>query len=314
MSNFYLCNSAALQAGLSKSAFKVYSFLAISANSKTRSSFKAKETIAKSCKVSVSTVVRACRELCKKGMLEIRKRFWGNGKQTSNLYILLDNPQLRTSSTRPPKDKRSSALTDCTEMAKAPHGKSQTKPRLFKCESSAFHANLSPNELKIYSYISFRAGKDGQCLPSKKNIAADCGISVSTVFRAVKKLCQTGLLEVQSQTRMETCGNNGTSVNLYVLKDNTTDLPNEPLNISKKSAGNVNIKTSMIPFFLPFLTPSLMSLVTPQRTMSRNKVTLKQRKGYLISKLTKRNTVHILSKPAGCRKCPAKSIPTLDTG
>ena len=38
MESFYLCNSAALQANLSKSAFKVYSFLAMSANNQTRSS------------------------------------------------------------------------------------------------------------------------------------------------------------------------------------------------------------------------------------------------------------------------------------
>ena len=76
MGNFYLCSSIALQAALSKKAFKVYSFLAMGASNEDRSCFPSKETIAKKCKISLSTVVRATRELCEKGLIKIQKRFW----------------------------------------------------------------------------------------------------------------------------------------------------------------------------------------------------------------------------------------------
>ena len=111
MGNFYLCNSAALQAGLSKTAFKVYSFLAMGANNESRSCFPSKETIAKKCKISLSTVVRATRELCKKGLIKIQRRFWDKGHQTSNLYILLDNPQLGLGSEGPAEGNNPSSLS-----------------------------------------------------------------------------------------------------------------------------------------------------------------------------------------------------------
>ena len=101
MESFYLCNSAALQANLSKSAFKIYSFLSMSANSKTRDSYYKKSNIAALCHTSESTVVRAVRELCSKGLLEVKKRFKGKGQQTSNLYILLDGQQLHMEPTAP---------------------------------------------------------------------------------------------------------------------------------------------------------------------------------------------------------------------
>ena len=101
MENFYLCNSAVLQAKLSKSAFKVYSFLSMGANNTTRSCYHSKDTIAKKCGVSLSTVTRAIKDLCDKGLLEIKRRFREHGRQTTNLYILIDNPQLKLGAEQP---------------------------------------------------------------------------------------------------------------------------------------------------------------------------------------------------------------------
>jgi len=167
MENFYLCNSAALQADLSKSAFKVYSFLSMGANNKTRSCFHSKGTIAKQCSISASTVVRAIRELCEKGLLETQRRFRESGKQTSNRYTLIDNPQLKMGSTTSDKDEKEVPPLVSFRQDKESCESFQRKLRLFRCHSSVFYVNLSPNELKVYSYLTFRAGKDAQCLPSK---------------------------------------------------------------------------------------------------------------------------------------------------
>jgi DNA-binding MarR family transcriptional regulator len=307
MSSFYLCNSAALQAGLSKMAFKVYSFLSMGANNETRSCFHSKATIAKQCKISLSSVVRATRELCKKGLLEIQKRFFGKGHQTSNLYILLDTQQLNLGSTASNKGLKETMPLVCGKSFNDPVAEPQTKFRLFKCNSTVFLADLSPNELKVYSYLSFRAGKNSQCKPSKKEIASDCGISVSTATRAIRQLSDSGLISVQPQTRLEVNGNNGTSVNLYELKEIITDVTGEQPSVYNRASDYKSILISLIASLFDVLTPILMSWVTPQRTMSRIKVTLKQRKEEFISKVAKRILLQKHKIFAGRHICLAKS-------
>jgi DNA-binding MarR family transcriptional regulator len=299
LNSFYLCSSAALQT-LSKTAFKVYSFLCISANNLTRASFKSKNTIAKACKISLSSVVRATKELCEKGLLEIKKRFWKNGKQTSNLYILLDNTQIKISPITPQKHSNNNPTNNTTNRKNNSHA----PLRSFKCSATSFHMNLSASELKVYSYLSYRAGKDSRCMPSKKDIATDCNISVSTVTRSIKGLQAAGLISVAQQSRAETFSNNGTSVNLYILN------ANQPIESSRH---NIKIHPAFVlrkilfSYLLPFLTPSLMSWVTPQRTISRIKVTLKQRKNTIISKLTKWYRLHKYKKHARHFFSPAHS-------
>ena len=280
MGTFYMCSTAALEA-LSKTAFKVYSYLCLSANNFTRDSYKSKNTIAKACKISISSVVRATKELCEKGLLEIKKRFKENGRQTSNLYILLDCTQLKMGAEKPSKRPNSSTPSSNTEKAK---DGVQTDLRLFKCASIPFHAELSANELKVYSYLSFRAGKDGQCMPAKKDIAAGCGISVPTVSRAIRKLQHENLISVVPQTREKVFGNNGISVNIYIL--NTVQLT-EPPKQEKKHINVIILIKVLFSYLLPLLTPSHISLVIPQRTISRMKVTNNLRNKSIFSKLTK---------------------------
>lgn len=289
MEPFYLCNSAALQAGLTKSAFKVYSFLSMGANNKTHSCFHARATIAKQCGISISTVLRAIKELCDIGLLEVKRRFLAPGKQTTNLYILLDNLQLNIKPTKPHDGTNDvgSQINETTKITAS--ATSEGKLWTFKCYSSAFISKLSANELKIYSYLSYRAGIDGQCMPSKKEIANDCNVSIPTVTRALKRICKTGLIMIIPQTREKTCGNRGTSVNRYVLNSKLS---------STSAAENRHspIMTLLFYFLLVRLTPSPLSPVKPQRTISRMKFTLKQRKKYFLSKLTKWYKANIYPK------------------
>jgi len=245
--------------------------------------------------------------LCKKGLLEIQKRFFGKGHQTSNLYILLDTQQLNLGSTASNKGLKETMPLVCGKSFNDPVAEPQTKFRLFKCNSTVFLADLSPNELKVYSYLSFRAGKNSQCKPSKKEIASDCGISVSTATRAIRQLSDSGLISVQPQTRLEVNGNNGTSVNLYELKEIITDVTGEQPSVYNRASDYKSILISLIASLFDVLTPILMSWVTPQRTMSRIKVTLKQRKEEFISKVAKRILLQKHKIFAGRHICLAKS-------
>ena len=132
-----------------------------------------------------------------------------------------------------------------------------------------------------------------------KEIAVDCGVSISTVYRAVKKLTHEGLLDVIPQTRAKIFGNNGTSENLYVIKGQLSEPEGGMSDICNDKA-SVEDRTTDIDsasfVFLSKMTPSPLSPVTPHRTISRKKVTLKQRKKDLFSKLAKRYMLHIHSR------------------
>ena len=303
MSSFYLCSTEIFN--LKQSTAKVYSFLHMVKNNKSNASFYKRSNIAKMCGISESTVVRAIRELCQKGLLQVKKCFKENGRQTTNLYILMDEPQMEMpSETLAPPVKDADALV-ASSMEKITPAKPQKPIRLFPCSPAAFQIQLSPVELKIHHYLVYRAGKDQSCKPSKKEIAADCNVSLSTVFRAVKKLTACGLLEVHRLTRREKFGNNGTSVNLYVLK--------QPCAAPSALKISWQIKL-LLCAFLCRLTPSLMSWVTPLRTMSRTKVTLKQRKKEFSLQVVKGSKLHIVPKGAAFHRVPAKRCALINTG
>lgn len=233
--------------------------------------------------MSESTVIRAVRELCTKGLLEVKRRFLGKGRQTSNDYILIDNPQLTTDDFAPSQGQQDREHKEVDNVAQSD---TQDKLRLFKCSASAFQVKLSPSEMKVYAYLSFRAGKSGQCKPAKREIASDCGISMATVTRVLHRIQDSGLISIVPQTRQERYGNNGTSVNLYRLNVRPED--------SEYPAKHTAALWKVL-FFLLFarLTPSPMSRMTPHRTKSRRKVPLKQRKEYFISQLVKWYTAYI---------------------
>lgn len=67
--SYFLCNTTALQASLTKSTFTVYQYLAKSADNETRSCYKKGKTIAAKCGLSYRTVQRATKELAEKGLI-----------------------------------------------------------------------------------------------------------------------------------------------------------------------------------------------------------------------------------------------------
>lgn len=206
MEAFYLVNSEIFN--LPNSTALIYNFLSKVNNVLTEESHYGKKNIAKLCHVSKSTVVRAFRILRNKGLLEIRPRY-DHGRQTSNEYRLIKSPQLKL------------------DLKDQPKQDPPSRPRLFPCKLSTFPKKLSANEIKVYTYLSFRADKNDTCKPSKKEIAADCRISVSTVGRAIRALKESSLIEIFPQTRLDMFGNNGTSVNQYVLKKPVQGKPPE---------------------------------------------------------------------------------------
>lgn len=304
MSSFYLCSTELF--GLNKSTAKVYSFLHMVKNNQTNASYYKRSNIAKLCGISESTVIRAIRELCQKGLLLVKKCFKENGRQTTNRYILVDEPQTKMPSEGTAPGETVPDVSADSPTEKAAPAKSQRPIRLFPCSPVSFRIKLSPVELKIHHYLIYRAGKDSSCRPSKKEIAADCKVSLSTVFRAIRKLSACGLLEVQKLTRGEKYGNNGTSVNLYVLK--------QPSTIPAPQHKNFWRIKLLFCALLSCLTPSPMSWMTPLRTMSRTKVTLKQRKKDFSLQVVKRSKVHIVPKRAALHLVPAKEYALVNTG
>lgn len=188
MGNYYTSNSAALE--LPSNTYKVYCVLAKYANYRTRECFVSKKTIAAEAKVSLSTVLRSLKVLCEQNLISVVSRFRENGRQTSNLYKLLDNPQISTKEA-PKPDK---------------------KVRGFSSSTKALTASISATAHKIYDYFQLRTGVQQSFRESKRTIAAQCDISVSTVSRALRELQNAGLITIHSQSRKD---DNGASENLY---------------------------------------------------------------------------------------------------
>ena len=80
---------------------------------------------------------------------------------------------------------------------------------------SAFHSDLKPRARLVLNCLIMHANKDGECFPSIKTIAAECGYGVSTVKRALNDLCDAGYL--QKQARFDERKKGGQTSNLYTL-------------------------------------------------------------------------------------------------
>jgi len=62
---------------------------------------------------------------------------------------------------------------------------------------AAFAALVRGPAKAVLIVLANRANKKGQCWPSAESIAADAGCSVATVNRAIPKLRESGLIDVQ---------------------------------------------------------------------------------------------------------------------
>ena len=73
---------------------------------------------------------------------------------------------------------------------------------------------LPPRAVSVYMYLKDRSNSAGSCWPGIKTIAADLGLSRSTVKRALNELVQMGYLTKSARYR----SNGSHTSNLYRLQ------------------------------------------------------------------------------------------------
>lgn len=71
---------------------------------------------------------------------------------------------------------------------------------------------LPHRAVAVYMYLCDRADKGGESFPSHKTIAADLGLSVSTIKRALNNLVVAGCIEKKPRYRQQ---QRGQTSNLY---------------------------------------------------------------------------------------------------
>lgn len=74
--------------------------------------------------------------------------------------------------------------------------------------------DLPHRAIAVYTYLSERANKNGECWPSVKTIAGDIKLSPATVRRAIKDLRKVGLIETKQRYR----DTHGKSTLLFKIK------------------------------------------------------------------------------------------------
>lgn len=155
-------------------------------------------------------------------------------------------------------------------------------------------------------------------MPSKKEMSNDCSISMTTVWRALYELSNAGCLEIRRQTCLKTCGNNGTSVNLYLVKAiaGPSDAANEDTNTNSLSLSGHSPSLLLSwdkyqPIFPHKLISSVLHDTLPDftndtpRTKFRKKVTINSRVKSLLSRLAALFTKPLIRFEWN-RICPAK--------
>ena len=146
-------------------------------------------TIAQQLSISDRSVQRGTKELEKKGLLKIKTQF-KKGRQTTNLYILLDEPQLKL----------------CTPLHTPKNGK------------KTFHINCHIKSLKqpnkgcyaesIYTYLESISVAKRHCIVSVKEIAQHCRISITSVRKAMKNSRKTEISSIKSKNGSIQMGKN----------------------------------------------------------------------------------------------------------
>jgi len=97
--------------------------------------------------------------------------------------------------------------------------------------TNAFQSDLKPRARLVLNCLALHANKDGQCFPSIKTIAKECGYSVNTVKRALDDLVQGRFVIKEARFDMER-KHGGQTSNLFTL--NVVQPKNEDERPSKK--------------------------------------------------------------------------------
>lgn len=91
------------------------------------------------------------------------------------------------------------------------------KNTFFRVYNHIFSHNLTPRDIAVYCCLcKHRNSVTGVAFPSRKTIARACGISkTDTVDKALKRLCEVGLIEKHHQYTP----NGGYKSNIYTIPD-----------------------------------------------------------------------------------------------
>ena len=91
------------------------------------------------------------------------------------------------------------------------------KNTFFRVHDHIFSHSLAPRDIAVYCCLCKHRNSDtGVAFPSRKTIARECGISkTDTVDKALKRLCEVGLIEKHHQYTP----NGGYKSNIYTIPD-----------------------------------------------------------------------------------------------
>ena len=76
-----------------------------------------------------------------------------------------------------------------------------------------YGAELPTRAVTVYLYLQDRANGEGQCFPSRRRVALDLNMSLSTVKRALGDLLDAGYIDSKMRLRKD----GGRSSNLYTI-------------------------------------------------------------------------------------------------
>ena len=82
--------------------------------------------------------------------------------------------------------------------------------------TNAFQSDLKPRARLVLNCLALHSNKEGQCFPSIKTIAKECGYSVNTVKRALDDLVEAGFVIKEARFDTER-KHGGQTSNLYTL-------------------------------------------------------------------------------------------------
>jgi len=82
--------------------------------------------------------------------------------------------------------------------------------------TNAFQSDLKPRARLVLNCLALHCNKEGQCFPSIKTIARECGYSVNTVKRALDDLVKAGFITKEARFDTER-KHGGQTSNLYTL-------------------------------------------------------------------------------------------------
>lgn len=85
-----------------------------------------------------------------------------------------------------------------------------------------FNFELTIKARTVYVYLAHRSNRQNTCFPGLRRIAQECGISISSVQRAIRELLEFGLVKKEVRHRE----NRSQTSNLYILANDHNEISN----------------------------------------------------------------------------------------